>query len=146
MIAENFPPELDELVETFEYLDEWDERYDYIIELGRKLPTIDPALQTKENIVEGCMSTVWLVTYQGDKHPDEISIVADSDSIIVKGLIVILLSALSGKSAKDIIQFDVEQLFRQFGLNQHLSPNRRNGLFSMVKRIRQLAVNQESGT
>lgn len=141
MISESFPPDLDELLETFEYLEEWDERYDYIIELGRKLPVIDQSLMTADNIVEGCMSSVWLVTRR-QSDSENIDIVADSDSIIVKGLIVILLSALSGNSPEQILKYDVEALFNQLGLNEHLSPNRRNGLFSMVKRIRQLAIEQ----
>ena len=143
MISDSFPPNLDELLETFEYLEEWDERYDYIIELGRKLPEIDQSLMTPDNIVEGCMSSVWLITRQ-KSDSEGIEIVADSDSIIVKGLIVILLSALSGNSAEHIVKYDVEALFNQLGLDEHLSPNRRNGLFSMVKRIRQLAVEQEA--
>ena len=136
MSTETFPPQLEEILETFEYLEEWDERYDFIIEIGRKLPEIDSELQTRENIVEGCMSSVWLILR---KEGGRIEIVADSDSIIVKGLIVILLSALSGKTADEIVGFDVDELFNQLGLNQHLSSSRRNGLFSMVKRIRQLA-------
>ena len=142
MNTEIFPPPLDELIETFEYLEEWDERYDYIIELGRKLPAIDATLQTPENIVEGCMSTVWLVTKVDEANSNAIQIIADSDSILVKGLVVILISALSGKEPSEIVAYDIEQLFRDLEMDQHLSPNRRNGLFSMVKRIRQLAIKQ----
>lgn len=144
MITEAFPPQLDEILETFEDLEEWEERYDYIIELGRKLPEIEAHFQSKENIVEGCMSTVWLITRRNPTDLQRIEIVADSDSIIVKGLIVILLAALSDKTAQQIIAYDIENLFTKLGLNQHLSPNRRNGLFSMVKRIRQLAVEQSA--
>lgn len=144
MITEAFPPQLDEILETFEDLEEWEERYDYIIELGRKLPDIAVEHQTKQNIVEGCMSTVWLIACCNPADPEKIEIVADSDSIIVKGLIVILLAALSDKTAEQIVSYNVEDLFTKLGLNQHLSPNRRNGLFSMVKRIRQLAVEQSA--
>jgi len=144
MITEPFPPQLDEILETFEDLEDWEERYDFIIEMGRKLPEIEAQHQSKQNIVEGCMSTVWLITRHNPADPERIEIIADSDSIIVKGLIVILLAALSDKTAEEIVSYNVEDLFTKLGLNQHLSPNRRNGLFSMVKRIRQLAVEQSA--
>ena len=139
MTTETFPPEIAEIEETFEYLEEWDEKYDYIIELGKKLPPIAEEHRTKTNIVEGCMSTVWLIAERCSSDETKIQIIADSDSIIVKGLVVILLSALSGRTTSEIVEYDVEVLFAKFGMNQHLSPNRRNGLFSMVKRIRKLA-------
>lgn len=139
-MSEPFPPSLEELVETFEYLDDWAERYEYIIELGRKLTPLPAEHQTEENKVHGCMSTVWLITDTTDDNPPVVNINADSDSIIVKGLIVILLSSFSGKSPEEILAFDVDALFTKLGLNQHLSANRRNGLFSMVKRIRGLAT------
>ena len=95
----NFPPTTDELFETFEDLEEWDERYDFIIDLGRELPTLPTELQTEDNIVKGCMSTVWVVTdveEQGDI--ERLNIQADSDSIIVKGLIVLLLAFYNNMS------------------------------------------------
>lgn len=141
-MSEEFPPELDELLETFADLEEWEERYEYLIELGRELPKIDPKFQTQEYIVHGCMSSVWLDTSMNEQR--QIEIIADSDSIIVKGLIVVLLSAFSKKTPKEIVDFDVEQLFHEIGLDQHLSPNRRNGLFAMVKRIRAETVAHEA--
>lgn len=136
-----FPPSVDELIEEFEELEDWDERYDLIIDLGRELPTLPAELQTEENIVAGCMSMVWLVTEVVDDNGLEvIAIQADSDSIIVKGLVVILLAHYSGKTANEILDSDAIVLFEKLGLNQHLSPQRRNGLFSMVKRLKQLAA------
>lgn len=135
----DFPPSVDELIEEFEELEDWDERYDLIIDLGRDLPELPPDLQTEENVVTGCMSMVWLVTDVSDDQDKVIQIQADSDSIIVKGLIVILLSHYSGKTAADILDSDAIVLFERLGLNQHLSPQRRNGLYSMVKRLKQLA-------
>jgi len=133
----DFPPTTDELFETFEELEEWDERYDFIIDLGRELPPLADALQTEENIVKGCMSTVWVVTdVEGEGEAEELKINADSDSIIVKGLIVLLLSFYNGMSPKQVAEADVESYLAKLGLNQHLSPQRRNGLFSMVKRLR----------
>ncbi len=123
---------------------EWDERWDYIIELGRELPPLDPKFQTSENIVQGCMSTVWLDLVEQPTHdsslPPSVTIFADSDSLIVKGLIVILLSLYQGMSPQQIIACDEKSLFKELGLDLHLSPNRRNGLFAMVQRVKQLAT------
>lgn len=133
----DFPPTVDELFETFEDLEEWDERYDFIIDLGRELPELPKELQTEDNIVKGCMSTVWVVTEtEGEGESEELKIQADSDSIIVKGLIVLLLAFYNGMSSKEVAEADVESYLGKLGLNQHLSPQRRNGLFSMVKRLR----------
>ena len=133
----NFPPTTDELFETFEDLEEWDERYDFIIDLGRELPTLPAELQTEENIVKGCMSTVWVVTdVEGEGDAEKLNIQADSDSIIGKGLIVLLLAFYNNMSPQEVASADVESYLGKLGLNQHLSPQRRNGLFSMVKRLR----------
>ena len=142
----NFPPSVDELIEEFSELEDWDERYDLIIDLGRELPALPPEAQTEQNIVKGCMSTVWLMTEVVDESNHKIEIHADSDSIIVKGLIVILIAHYSGKSAREILESDAIALFEKLGLNQHLSPQRRNGLFSMVKRLKQLAAEQLGST
>ncbi len=135
-----FPPTVEELVEEFEDMEDWDERYDFIIDLGRELPELKQEYQAEENIVHGCMSTVWLVTDVIGEDQKRIQILADSDSIIVKGLIVIMLAFYNDRTPKEIVEDDVSTLFEKLGLNQHLSPQRRNGLFSMVKRLKQLAV------
>lgn len=138
-----FPPPITELLETFEELEDWEERYGFLLDLGRELPAIDPELQTEANKVHGCMSTVWLVMNPAPAGPPAASpvvIQADSDSLIVKGLIVVLLSLYQGKTPEEAISADPRQLFSSLGLNQHLSPNRRNGLYSMVGRIRELCV------
>ena len=136
----DFPPTTEELFETFEELEEWDERYDFIIDLGRELPTLPTELQTEDNIVKGCMSTVWVVTdVEGDGDSKNLNIQADSDSIIVKGLIVLLLAFYHNMSPQQVAAADVESYLGKLGLNQHLSPQRRNGLFSMVKRLRSVS-------
>ncbi len=133
----DFPPTVEELFETFEDLEEWDERYDFIIDLGRELPPLPADLQSKDNIVKGCMSTVWMITdVEGEGDSEKMNIQADSDSIIVKGLIVLLLAFYNDKSPQEVAGADVESYLGKLGLNQHLSPQRRNGLFSMVKRLR----------
>ena len=134
-----FPPTTDELIETFEDLEDWDERYDYLIDLGKEMPKHDDHLYQDHHKVDGCMSTVWL-TMQIDDASGQATICADSDSLIVKGLIVVLLAAMNDKTAKQILETEFESLFKQLGLDQHLSANRRNGLFAMVKRVRQLAT------
>jgi cysteine desulfuration protein SufE len=137
----NFPPTISEITEEFQELEDWDERYDLIIDLGRELPKFPDQLQTDENIVQGCMSTVWMATrVSSEDNEKRIEILADSDSIIVKGLIVLLMSFYSGRPAAEIVQKDAEEFFSQLGLNQHLSPQRRNGLYSMVKRLKLLAA------
>jgi cysteine desulfuration protein SufE len=135
-----FPPTTEELLETFDDLPEWDERYDFIIDLGRELPELPTEWQTDENIVEGCMSTVWLKMKLVEQTDAPIEIAADSDSLIVKGLLVVLMAFYSGKTAEQIVASDVSAYLKQLGLDQHLSPQRRNGLFSMIKRINALAV------
>ena len=134
----DFPPTTDELLETFEDLQEWDERYDFIIDLGREMPMSGPELQIQDNIVEGCMSTVWM-SAEETRPGGPVEIEADSDSIIVKGLIAVLLSFYHGKTASEIVESDVSDFLKQLGLNQHLSPQRRNGLFSMIKRLKAIA-------
>lgn len=145
-MATDFPPTIAELVETFEELEDWEERYEYILDIGRELPKLDSGCQTEENRVHGCMSTVWMTIDrpQDTEASGGIEIKADSDSMIVRGLIVILLSLYNGKTPTEAIAVDPQALFAQLGLNQHLSPNRRNGLFSMVGRIRELCVHLAS--
>ena len=111
-----------------------------MIDLGRELPPLPVELQTEENIVEGWMSTVWLVTALPGGVDQPMVIQADSDSIIVKGLIVILLAFYSSQTSAEIVDSNVGEFLKQLGLDQHLSPQRRNGLFSMIKRLKGLAA------
>ena len=146
MTAIDFPPSLDELYETFEDLVDWEDRYEYILDLGRSLPPLPADDQIGQNQVRGCMSTVWMViNNHSDEKADHLDIRANSDSMIVKGLIVILLSLYSKRSPQQVLEIDAHQTFSKLGLNQHLSPNRRNGLFSMVQKIRERAVQIEAG-
>ncbi len=132
---------IDEIVENFEYLDDWEDRYRYIIDLGRGLPLMDEADKTDQTKVQGCMSQVWMVSrVHGESDPPTITFLADSDAHIVKGLIAILLAIYSGKTPREIVAFDIEDAFARLGLDQHLSPNRRNGFYAMVERIREAAA------
>jgi cysteine desulfuration protein SufE len=127
-----------EIVDNFSVLDDWDDRYRYLIELGRQLPPLAPAAYNDANKVQGCASQVWLDT---NVRPDGaggpiLTFVGDSDAHIVRGLIAILLAMFSGKHAKDILATDALALFDKIGLREHLTPQRSNGFRSMVERIR----------
>ena len=130
---------LPELLENFEFLDDWMERYRYIIELGKRLPEMPEALRTPENKVLGCQSQVWLVVAESD-DPERIVFEADSDAHIVRGLVAILLVMFSGKTRAEILALDPRPTFAELGLDQHLSQGRSNGLLSMVGRIKALAA------
>jgi cysteine desulfuration protein SufE len=128
---------IDEITENFELLDEWDDRYRYLIELGRALPELPEDARTEANKVRGCTSQVWLRT---DLRPNGASgpvleFIGDSDAHIVRGLIAILLALYSGKPAREILSTDAEALFVKLGLREHLTPQRSNGFRSMVDRI-----------
>jgi len=127
---------IDELLEEFEELLDWEEQCDFLIDLGFELPTFPVEFKCDENIVRGCQSLVWLVAEP--VVSDGVTVVkiqADSDSMIVKGLIAVLLAAYSGKTAQQILDTEIETLFERMGLNQHLSSTRRNGLHGMVQRV-----------
>ncbi len=131
--------DVEELILRFECFDDWQERYRYLIDLGRKLPPMDPADKIEANRVLGCVSQVWVIEKVSGDEPPIYSFIADSDSHIVKGLIAIVQVVFSGKTSVEIAAANIDIVFSQIGLDEHLSPNRRNGFFSMVQRIRNLA-------
>jgi len=134
--------EIADLKENFSFLDDWEERYAYIIDLGKGLAPMDDALKTDASRVRGCTSQVWIVSRErkGEGGEARLDFLADSDAHIVRGLIRILLMVYSGRTKAEIAAFDAEGFLRGLGLDQYLSPSRRNGLFSMVERIRALAA------
>ena len=131
---------IDRIMQNFDILTDWEDRYRYIIELGRKLPSFDEKYKVDANLVQGCVSQVWLVTDVRDGEPPVIEFRADSDAQIVKGLVAILLSLYSGKTAREILTADIRSIFQKLELARHLSINRANGFASMVKRIHELAL------
>jgi len=131
---------IDRIMQNFDVLTDWEDRYRYIIELGRKLPPFDEEYKIDANLVRGCVSQVWLVTDVRDGDPPVIEFRADSDAQIVKGLVAILLSLYSGKTAREILTADIRSIFQKLDLAKHLSINRANGFASMVKRIHELAL------
>jgi cysteine desulfuration protein SufE len=129
---------IDEITENFSLLDEWDDRYRYVIELGRSLPPFPEEARTEVNKVQGCASQVWLTTKTtaDGAHGPVMTFLADSDAHIVRGLIAILFALYSGKPAKDILAIDALTVFDRLGLRENLTPQRSNGLRSMIERIR----------
>lgn len=133
--------QIDELIDNFEILDDWEDRYRYLIELGKALPEMPEAAKTEETRVRGCVSQVWMIadTVTRADGAEAIALTADSDAHIVKGLIAVLLAIYDGKTPAEIGAVDIDALFEQLGLQSHLSFNRRNGFFSMVERIKSYA-------
>lgn len=128
---------IDEILDNFALMEEWDDRYRYIIELGRGLEPLPEAARTDTNKVQGCASQVWMDTRVAPNGPagPVLTFLGDSDAHIVRGLIAILLSIYSGRAAKDIVATDAVKIFEQLGLREHLTPQRSNGFRSMVNRI-----------
>ncbi len=125
-----------DIIDTLGFFDSWEERYKYIIDLGKELEPLDEAHRTEDNLVRGCQSQVWLI------HREEggrLFFAADSDAFIVRGLLGVVLAAYNGKTPRDILDFDIQGYFDALKLIQHLSPTRGNGLRAMVKRIQDTA-------
>jgi len=131
--------DVDQLVESFEMLGPWEERYRYLIELGRKLPPMPETDKTEATKVRGCMSQVWLTAEV--KPGPRLELHGDSDAHIVKGLIALLFKLYAGRTPPEILALDVKSVFERLGLENHITMNRRNGFYSMVERIRRLAEN-----
>ena len=122
-----------DLIETLSFFDDWEDRYKYIIDLGRELPPMPDVLHTEDRLIRGCQSKVWINT-EGDSNCLQFAM--DSDAFIVKGLIAIVLAAYNQQSAEHVLNFDIDQYFQQLDLMQHLTPTRGNGLRAMVTRIK----------
>ncbi len=130
---------IDELIEQFESLEDWEEQCDYLIDIGFDLPKLPDEHKIEPNKVHGCQSNVWLVANTSDGDSPVVEIQAESDAMIVNGLIAVLLAAYSGRTPQEILDTDIKAIFARLGLDRHLSPARRNGLFGMVKKIRSIA-------
>ena len=126
----------EEIVDEFSMFDDWMERYEYLIELGKYLPLLKDEFKTENNLIKGCQSKVWL---QGEKKDDKIIFTADSDAILTKGIIAILIRTFSNQKASDILEADMS-FIDEIGLKEHLSPTRANGLVSMIKNIKMYAL------
>lgn len=124
---------VDELIDNFSFLDSWEDRYKYLIELGNQLPHLADDKKTDEWKVPGCQSQVWIIPHY---NGDGISFEGDSDAIIVRGIIAVVLLIFKDKPAQEILDIDVEEIFDKMGLREHITPNRRSGMLSMVDKIK----------
>ena len=130
----------EEIIDEFSMSDDWMQRYEYIIELGKSLPLIDSKYKLDENLIKGCQSKVWLFS---ELENDTVNFTADSDAILTKGIAALLLRVYSGQKPADILAADTD-FIDQIGLKEHLSPTRANGLVSMIKQIKMYAIAQQS--
>lgn len=126
----------EEIIDAFSLFDTWEEKYEYIIDLGKKLPPLDEKYKVHENIIKGCQSTVWLVA---DSSEGKIFFKADSDAVIVKGLVSMLISVLSGHTADEILNAKFD-FIREIGMMNHLAQTRSNGLLAMIKQMKNYAL------
>ena len=128
---------IEDIIENFSFIDDWEERYRYVIELGRDLEELPADDLNNQNKVQGCVSQVWLTSEtSGESSNPVLTFKGDSDAHIVKGLVAIALATFSGKPAQDILATDAEAIFNQIGLRDHLTPQRSNGLSAMIGRIK----------
>jgi len=126
----------EEIIDEFSIFDDWMQKYEYMIELGKSLPIIDEQYKVEENIIKGCQSKVWVYA---EMDKDQVNYTADSDAIITKGIIAILIRVFSGQKPEDIINADTS-FIDEIGLKEHLSPTRANGLVSMIKQMKMYAI------
>ncbi len=132
----NFSNEINELIEDFSFFDSWEDKYQYLIDMGRNVPQMDEVLKTEENKMKGCQSVVYFHKYYNEDGT--ITFLANSDAAIVQGLIALMLKVFSGKKPQEILDTNINFL-EQIGLNDHLSPTRKNGLSSLVSSIKKSA-------
>lgn len=126
---------VEEVIDTLDFFDDWEDRYRYIIDLGKQLPSFPESMQTADRIIHGCQSQVWLeVGFDSDSQ--RLLLSADSDALIVRGLVAIVLTALNNKTAQEILDYDMQAFFTAIDLLKHLSPTRGNGVLAMVERIK----------
>ena len=126
----------DDIIDEFSMFEDWEERYQYMIDLGKTLPLIDAQFKTENNLIKGCQSKVWV---HAEMDNEKVVFTADSDAIITKGIIAILIRAFSNQSPQDIIDANTT-FIDEIGLKDHLSPTRANGLVSMIKQIKMYAI------
>jgi cysteine desulfuration protein SufE len=129
-------PSSKEIVEDMAFFDDWEQRYQYIIDLGKSIPPIDESLKTDKNRVRGCQSSVWLVSTERD---GKLQFQADSDAVIVNGLLALVMAVFNDKTKEHILDFDINGYFKELDLERHITPTRGNGLHAIVAKIQTLA-------
>lgn len=132
-------PSLEDVLDGFEFLDDWEERYAFIIDLGKQLPAFPDDARVEENYVHGCQSQVWVISHLHEAN-GKLYLLIDSDALIVRGLAAMIIIALNGKTPRDLLATDIDELFERLDLFRHISPTRGNGLRSMVGKIRDIAA------
>ena len=137
---------LDDIVDIFELLGDWDQRYQYLTELGEKLLAMLAELRTEDNKVRGCMSQVWVCAYRDEDAPSLVRFHGDCDTSIIKGVLAVLIQLSADKTVEEIEQLDVDELFTRLDLAEHLSPNRHIGVYAIVELMKQQARNLESSS
>jgi cysteine desulfuration protein SufE len=135
---------LDDIVDIFELLGDWEQRYQYLTELGEKLPAMPAALKTEANKVRGCMSEVWVCACHDEHDPEIIRYYGDCDTSIIKGVLAVLIQLASGKTVAEVEQLDVDELFSRLNLDEHLSPNRHVGVYAIVELMKRQARHLQS--
>jgi len=130
---------LDDIVDIFELLGDWDQRYQYLIELGEQLAVMPEALKTEDNKVKGCMSQVWVSAWRDKHDPRLVHFYGDCDTSIIKGVLALLIELSAGKTVAEIERLDVDELFARLNLAEHLSPNRHVGVYAIVELMKQQA-------
>jgi cysteine desulfuration protein SufE len=130
---------LEQIIDNFELFDDWEDKYTYLMDLGKKLPPLEAADRTDENKVHGCQAEVWVKTRFDEEHPPRMYLSGDSNSAIVKGLVALVVLIFSGKTSDRIVGTDEKEIFARLGLDQYLSPTRKVGLASMVEKIKALS-------
>jgi cysteine desulfuration protein SufE len=134
---------VEDIREDFEFLEDWEQRYQYLIDLGKNLDALPDERKTEETLVEGCQSQVWIETTELEGDETRLAFRADSDAHIVKGLVAVLMELFSGKTPKEILAIDARAELEALGLEDHLSPTRKTGLIAMIDRIRNEALIRE---
>jgi len=135
-----------ELIEEFDDLGDWADQCEVLIDMGRELPDMSGELKTEENRVHGCQSNVWMVAKLSDDDPPKIELTADSDAMIVRGLLTVILMVYSGRTPQEILDTDIRGIFSRLGLDRHLSTARKNGLLGMVNRVRSIAAETQAAS
>lgn len=131
--------ELDEIVDVFELLGDWDARYQYLVELGEKLPPLPEAERTEDNKVKGCMSQVWVHAYPDPDDPARVRFHGDCDTSVIKGVLALLIGMASGRTLDEVEALDVDDMFERLNLDEHLSPNRHVGVYALVELMKSQA-------
>jgi len=130
----------EEVIENFEFLESWEARYAYLVELGEALPPLDDTLRTEDHRVKGCMSQVWVCPVPDDTRPGALKYVGDCDTAIIKGVLALVIRLLSGRTPQEIAGVDLDHLFEELHLAEHLSPNRHFGIYSLVEMMKKQAT------